>query len=76
MITVKLRRIGNSLGVILPAHVITGKQAGDTISIDVITNVITKAVDVITSETKPAPKPYTGELSKGRQTASKGFRHE
>ena len=53
MITVKLRKIGNSLGVILPARAIAGKQAGDSIGIEVITDVITKAENVITSEPEP-----------------------
>ncbi len=36
-IKVKLRRIGNSMGVILPADVITGYTKGDVITLDVIT---------------------------------------
>ena len=44
IIKAKLRRIGNSMGVILPAHVITGLEKGDSIEIDVITN----SADVIT----------------------------
>ncbi len=36
-IKTKLRRIGNSMGVILPANVITGYNKGDEIELDVIT---------------------------------------
>ncbi len=36
-IKAKLRRIGNSMGVILPADVITGYNKGDEIEIEVIT---------------------------------------
>ena len=53
----KLRRIGNSLGVLFPKDVITGKGAGDEVEVNVITdyvitgNVITeKEVDVITEK--------------------------
>lgn len=44
LIKAKLRRIGNSMGVILPANVITGYNKGDVITLDVIT----KDADVIT----------------------------
>jgi antitoxin component of MazEF toxin-antitoxin module len=54
MIQVKLRKIGNSLGVILPKEVITGK-AGDVITIEVITD------DVITKVLKQEP------ISKGNE---------
>ena len=37
----KIRRIGNSKGIILPLNVITGYNIGDEIELDVITNVIT-----------------------------------
>ncbi len=43
----KLRRIGNSMGVILPANVITGYNKGDGIEIDVITKAA-KVGNVIT----------------------------
>ncbi len=36
-IKAKLRRIGNSMGVILPSNVITGYAAGDIIEVNVIT---------------------------------------
>jgi antitoxin component of MazEF toxin-antitoxin module len=57
----KLRRIGNSLGVIIPSNIITSYKEGDSIDLNVITlankNVITSkdtiAVDnVITSGTE------------------------
>jgi antitoxin component of MazEF toxin-antitoxin module len=52
---VKLRKIGNSLGVLLPKEAITGYNAGDEIDIEVITGaketqdtplVITPALEV------------------------------
>ncbi len=46
-IKAKLRRIGNSMGVILPADVITGREKGDSIEIDVITEVITDTKGVL-----------------------------
>lgn len=51
MIKLKLRKIGNSLGVILPANVITGYKENDVITLNVITEeVITeKDENVITS---------------------------
>jgi len=48
-IDVKLRKIGNSIGVILPKEVITCYNIGDVITI----NVITKNTNVITPITKP-----------------------
>ncbi len=54
----KLRRIGNSMGIILPANVITGYIKGDEITLDVIT----KDTDVITgtpSGLNPEPCGYT-----------------
>ena len=58
----KLRKIGNSLGVIIPANVITSYKEGDDIELNVITskdkvndNVITSVKDkgnVITSDDK------------------------
>ena len=70
----KLRKIGNSLGVILPHNVITSYKQGDDIEIDVITsgdkpsknkdkgNVITSRSEkgnVITSTPKPPEPVYT-----------------
>ncbi len=52
-IEAKLRSIGNSMGVILPTDVITGREKGDVITIDVITNKTEALADVIT----PAPPP-------------------
>ena len=48
----KLRKIGNSLGVIIPKNVITNWKEGNVITLDVITkrNVITKKKNVITSK--------------------------
>lgn len=49
----KLRKIGNSLGVIIPANVITSYKQGDEIELNVITkdsNVITKPANVITKK--------------------------
>ena len=83
---VKLRKIGTSLGVLIPKTAIVGKQAGDTINIiieaeDIImpkpeTIIIPKPqpTSIIMPTPEPhtsAPKPYAGELSKGRQV--KGF---
>ncbi len=54
----KLRRIGNSMGIILPANVITCYNVGDEITLDVIT----KNDDVITgtpSGLNPEPCGYT-----------------
>jgi hypothetical protein len=48
MVTVKLRRIGNSIGVILPKEVITGYNIGDEIQLN-----------VITEKTRHKPKPVT-----------------
>ena len=59
----KLRKIGNSLGVIIPLNVITGYKKGDFIELNVITepNVITeKSANVITSE-KPPKKKFNTE---------------
>ena len=52
----KLRKIGNSLGVLLPHNVITGLKEGDKIDINVITSdnkvdkVITSTPNVITNK--------------------------
>lgn len=49
----KLRKIGNSLGVILPAKVVKCYNIGDEIEVNVITlekNVITSNPNVITSD--------------------------
>ena len=49
----KLRKIGNSYGVILPHNVITSYKEGAEIEINVITSndsVITKTANVITNE--------------------------
>lgn len=46
-IKAKLRRIGNSTGVILPKEVITGRLLGEVIELDVITEP-KKEADVIT----------------------------
>ena len=43
----KIRRIGNSLGVLIPFKVITSYKEGDEIELDVIT----KGNDVITKDT-------------------------
>lgn len=51
----KLRKIGNSIGVILPKDVITGLGVGDEIELNVITKDST-TTDVITPE-KTAYKP-------------------
>jgi antitoxin component of MazEF toxin-antitoxin module len=51
-IRVKLRRIGNSLGVILPKNVITGISNGDEIEVNVITQRIESSNKVITSKKK------------------------
>jgi antitoxin component of MazEF toxin-antitoxin module len=59
IIKTKLRRIGNSLGVILPREVITSYNLGDEIDINVITkqeNVITNKTDVITKLRKDIEK--------------------
>ena len=48
----KLRRIGNSLGVLIPREVITNKQAGDELELQVITNDPTD--DPIEPEAEPS----------------------
>ena len=53
MFKAKLRKIGNSFGVIIPLEVITSIKAGDVITLDVITleeDVITRKHNVITSD--------------------------
>lgn len=40
LIKAKLRCIGNSLGIIIPANVITGRKKGNVITVDVITEKI------------------------------------
>lgn len=53
MFKAKIRKIGNSLGVIIPADVITGYGLNDFITLNVITkddNVITKDSNVITTK--------------------------
>lgn len=60
IIKVKLRCIGNSMGVILPADVITGLKKGDVITLDVTT----KDAEVITKDKKmvtPVIPPLTTE---------------
>ena len=50
---VKLRKIGNSIGVIIPKNVITNYSIGDDIELEVKLNVITSdksPVNVITSK--------------------------
>ena len=67
----KLRKIGNSYGVILPHNVITSYKEGAEIEINVITNsdnVITKPVNVITDDipiVRPHKKPFKFNQSKG-----------
>lgn len=39
-IKAKLRKIGNSVGVLLPREVITGIKLGEEVELDVITNLI------------------------------------
>lgn len=51
----KLRKIGNSLGVLIPSNVITSYKAGDEIVITIGDNVITKPKNVITSKTPTEP---------------------
>ncbi len=46
----KLRRIGNSVGILIPRDVITGIKLGDEIDVDVITNPLN---EVITEREKP-----------------------
>ncbi len=55
LIKAKLRHIGNSLGVILPAKVITCFSAGDEIQVEVITNKSENKPKVIT----PTPNVIT-----------------
>lgn len=50
----KLRKIGNSLGVIIPKNVITNLKAGEIINVNVITS---KSDNVITSSPKSQEKP-------------------
>jgi len=71
----KLRKIGNSLGVLLPSNVITSYKAGDYIVItlgdDVITfkpksstNVITPAKKENNVITPKKPEPFVSYLKK------------
>ena len=72
IITVKLRRIGNSLGVIIPARQVEGFNAGDNIRVEVITSddealgdVITKIelpIEVITKHIDNKPDVITTEV--------------
>ena len=48
----KLRKIGNSLGVIIPANVITSYKEGDEIELNVITSEVNDKSSVITSKHK------------------------
>ncbi len=69
-IKVKLRRIGNSMGVILPANVITGFKKGDVITMDVTTKdaeVITDSPKVITRSDKRSAKAF--EITKNVKTS-------
>ena len=51
----KLRKIGNSLGVLIPIKVITGYSSGDVITLDVITEGEKDAPKVITKEKTEEP---------------------
>ena len=72
-IKAKLRRIGNSMGVILPADVITGYNLGKDIELDVITsdaNVITDSCDAckkITREISQEEKPVVPHILPGHE---------
>ena len=69
-IKAKLRRIGNSMGVILPANVITGYNKGDEITLDVITKdaeVTTNSPKVITRSDKRSAKAF--EITKNVKTS-------
>jgi antitoxin component of MazEF toxin-antitoxin module len=79
----KLRKIGNSIGVIFPKDVIIGFKVGDVITLNVITDddVITPSMrpdnDLILgklnrSEALPI-KQFTGELTKQQQISQRGF---
>ncbi|MAF25275.1 hypothetical protein CL634_06835 [bacterium] len=54
----KLRRIGNSVGVILPAKAVECYNIGDEIVITIETNVITDETNVITQSHNPMMVGY------------------
>jgi len=51
-IKAKLRKIGNSLGVIIPSNVITSYKQGDEIELNVITSAPKDSINVITPAKK------------------------
>lgn len=53
----KLRKIGNSLGILIPRRVITNYQEGDEVVLYVITNGDGKDVTVITDDTPKEREP-------------------
>ena len=60
----KLRRIGNSLGVLIPRDVITDRQLGEVITLEVITkqgDVITERQESIYKKPEKGKDVYTGE---------------
>jgi len=64
----KLRRIGNSLGVIIPHNVITSAKEGDDIEVNVITSKGKDKDKVITSAPKPIQdKVYTNVITPDKQ---------
>lgn len=72
----KLRKIGNSLGVIIPANVITYYKEGDEIELNVITmsdKPVKKPQNVITSEVKNKSNVITSKRGKMTFNIKKGI---
>jgi antitoxin component of MazEF toxin-antitoxin module len=74
----KLRKIGNSQGVIIPKEVITDYQLGDEIELEVITARIEKGQRVITPNPKFVFNPKKGiwennEENQGSKTSGSSY---
>ena len=66
----KLRKIGNSLGVLLPKEVIGILKAGDEIELGVITNEMKLGVNVITEPI--TQQPFNMEMCSKHPGSMKG----
>lgn len=74
-IKAKLRRIGNSVGVLLPREVITGTKLGEEIEIDVITDYVqVPIVGTLDSKTEQISfrKAFNTEMCTKHEGSMKG----